>query len=228
MKRTVTALAALLVTALVAGCGGTTSLSGLSTDALLKKARAQVTAEKYVRVSGTIQESGKDTSIDLRYVGDDSYGTIVLSGATMKIESVGGKTYFKPSAAFWKQQLSSDEATMVTKLIGDKWIVADPSNANFAQLIQVAKRTFLTKEVLTPSSKVTKGKVTTVAGTKAIPLTIQKGTLYLDDGTARPLQVRGAGTSGSGTATFSYGAIAAPTAPTAAQQVDLSKLISGS
>lgn len=227
MKRIATLALALLLTTLVAGCGGSTSLSSLSTDTLLKKARAQVAAAQYVRVSGKIQESGQATSIDLRYVGSDSYGTIVLAGATMRIESVGGTTYFKPSAAFWKQQLQASEAKLVTGLIGNRWIVADPKNANFTQLIEVAKRTFLTKEVLTPSSKVTKGAVTTVAGTKAIPLTVQKGTLYLDDSTARPLQVKGSGTGGSGTATFSYAKLATPTAPSAKDRVDLSKLMAG-
>lgn len=227
MKRSILVLLVVLSWTL-AGCGGgSSSLSGLSTDALLKKARVQVASAKYVRVAGKIQQSGQATSIDLRYVGNDSYGTIVLAGATMQIESVGGTTYFKPSADFWKQQLSANEASVVTKIIGGRWIVADPSNASFAQLVAVAKRTFLTKEVLTPSSTVTKGAVTTVGGTKAIPLSVKTGKLYLDDATARPLQVTGSGSGGSGTATFSYDSFAAPIAPAAKDRVDLSKLLSG-
>jgi hypothetical protein len=230
MKRIAAALGALLATVVVAGCGSghaTPSLSKDSADTLLKKARAAVTAEKYVRVSGKIQDSGKSTSIDLRYVGTDSVGTIELAGASMQIEAVGATTYFKPSDAFWQQQLAANEATLVTKLIGGRWIIADPSNTNFSQLIEVAKRTFLTKEVLTPSSKVTKGKVTTINGTKAIPLKVDTGTLYLADSDARPLEVKGSGSGGSGTATFSYTAQTAPTAPSTKDQVDLSKLMAG-
>ena len=229
MKRIIAVLVAVLVTLSVAACGSSKSLSNLSTSELLKKARAAVSAEKYVTVSGEIQESGKATSIDLHYVGDDSYGTIVLAGAKMQIEAVDGKTYFKPSNAFWKQQLSADQAKLVTGLIGDRWIIADSSNANFAQLIEVAQRTFLTKEVLTPDakSKITKGKVTTVDGEKAIPLTVDTGKLYLADATARPIQVSGSGTGGSGTAKFSYDKLTAPSAPAANEQVDLAKLMSG-
>jgi hypothetical protein len=114
---------------------------------------------------------------------------------------------------------------MVANLIGDHWIVADPSNANFAQLIDLAKRSFLTDEVLTPQDKVTKGKVTTVSGTKAIPLTLASGAIYLADKDARPLQIKGSGSGGSGTATFSYGKVTIPAAPAAKDVVDLAKLM---
>ena len=61
MKRTVVALLALLLAFTVAACGSSKSLSGESASALLKKARAAVAAEKYVSISGKINEGGKAT-----------------------------------------------------------------------------------------------------------------------------------------------------------------------
>lgn len=226
MKRTLAVLLAVLVALTLAGCGSK-SLDNLKPDELLKKARASVSAEHYVSISGKIKESGTNTSIDLHYNGEDSYGTIVLAGATLQIRAVDGTTYFKPDKAFWKQQLAGEQAGLITKLIGGRWIVADPSNSNFAQLIEISQRTFLTKEVLSPSSTVTKGEVTTVDGHKAIPLKVKQGKLYLDDETARPIQVSGAGGGSSGTATFSYDKVKAPKAPPKKDRVDLSKLMSG-
>ena len=229
MKRTITALVALLIAFSVAACGSSKSLSGESTSTLLKKSRAAVAKEKYVSISGKINESGKATSIDLHYVGDDSYGTIVLAGATIQLESVDGKTYIKPNDTFWKQQLSAAQAKVVTGLIGGRWIIADTANSNFAQLISLSHRDFLTKDMLTPSSKtkVSKGKVTTVGGEKAIPLTLGESKLYLDDSTARPIQVSGSGGGSTGTAKFSYDKVDTPTAPAAKDQVDLAKLTKG-
>ncbi|HEX7738579.1 MAG TPA: hypothetical protein VF426_02905 [Marmoricola sp.] len=229
MKRTVVALLALLLAFTVAACGSSKSLSGESASALLKKARAAVAAEKYVSISGKINEGGKATSIDLHYVGDDAYGTIVLAGATIKLESVGGKTFIKPNDAFWKQQLSAEQAKVVSGLIGDRWIIADAKDSNFAQLISLTNRDFLTKDMLKPSAKtkVSKGKVTSVDGEKAIPLTLDKSTLYLDDSSARPIQVSGSGGGSTGTAKFSYDKVNAPSAPAAKDQADLAKLIKG-
>ena len=226
MKRFLAVLLAALLGVMLAGCGSTPSQSKLSTSALLKKARAYVTAQKDVGLSGRIDQGGAETSLDLKYAGDDSYGTIKLSGATITLESVGGKTYFKPSKEFWTQQLSKDQAATVTGLIGDRWIIANPGNANFAQLIALAKRSFLTEQVLTPEGTITKGKVTTISGTKAIPLKLKEGAIYLADEDARPLQVKGSSTSGSGTATFSYDKVTIPAAPTGKDVVDLTKLLS--
>ena len=224
MKRLLAVLLAIVLGFALAGCGSTPSQSKLSTSALLKKARAYVTAQKDISLSGRIDQAGAETSLDLKYSGDDAYGTIKLSGATIAIESIGGKTWFKPSTSFWAQQLKKDQANMVANLIGDHWIIADPTNANFAQLITLAKRSFLTKEVLTPEGTITKGKVTTVSGTKAIPLTLKSGSIYLADEDARPLQIKGSSGGDSGTATFSYDKVTVPAAPKDA--VDLTKLLS--
>lgn len=225
MKRALAVLLAAVLGILLTGCGSTPSQAKLSTSALLTKARAYIQAQDNVSLSGRIAQGGAETAIDLAYSGQDSVGTITLSGAQIQVESIGGKTYFKPSDAFWSQQLPKAQATLVTKLINGRWIIADPSNSDFTQLIQISKRAFITDEVLTPTGKVIKGKVTTISGTKAIPLTLDNGAIYLADSDARPLQVKGSGGGGSGTATFSYAKVTIPAAPAAKDQVDLAKLM---
>jgi len=227
MKRSIAVLIAATLGLVLAGCGGSApSQAKLSSDQLLAKARAYVKSHQDVSLSGKIDQGGGETSLDLKYSGEDSFGTIKLSGATIDLESIGGTTYFKPSREFWTQQLPQAQADLVSKLIGDRWIIADPANANFAQLIEVSKRAFLTDTVLAPEGKAAKGKVTTISGIKAIPLTLTHGSIYLADSDARPLQIKGSGSGGSGTADFSYAKVTMPAAPTAKEQVDLSKLMS--
>jgi hypothetical protein len=218
--------------AALAGCGGSSSggkdLSDLSTTQLLDRAVAQVKKEKYVSVSGKIDDQGQETGLDLNYVGDDSRGTITLEGTTLELETVGGKTWFKPSDAFWNKQMGAKSAAQIIKIIDGRWIVAEASNQSFAQLIELASKDFVTKEILDPDSKVTKGKVTKVKGIDVIPLKTTDGTLYLDKSNARPVQIVGNGSQGKGTADFSYDKIDPPTAPAAKDQVDLSKISGGS
>jgi hypothetical protein len=220
------AAALLAGSAVLAGCGssGSDDLTGLSTSKLLDRAVAQVKKEKYVQISGKITDQGEETGLDLSYIGEESRGTITLAGATLELETVDGTTYFRPSDAFWKKQMGAKSAAQVIKVINGRWIVADAKNDSFAQLIELASKDFVTKEILDPDSKVTKGKVKKVNGVECIPLETKDGTLYVDKATARPVQIVGGGSSGKGTADFSYDKQDPPTAPAADEQVDLSKL----
>jgi hypothetical protein len=211
----------------LAGCGGSSQpksdLSKLSTTQLLAKAKKQIQNEKYVSVKGKISEKGTSTGIDLNYIDDDSHGVLTINGASVEIETVSGKTYFKPSNAFWKAQMGPS-ASQIIKLIDGRWIIADAKNASFQQLISLASRSFVTDQILDPSAKVTKGKGKKVDGVDCIALTTSDGILYLDRSTARPVQIAGATSQTKGTADFSYDKIDKPTAPSAKDSVDVSKL----
>ncbi|WP_310961152.1 hypothetical protein [Nocardioides terrisoli] len=230
-QRTVTALCLVvlgaLLAVLLAGCGSSKpDLTKLSVPALFHKASAAVAKKKYISLSGRIASSNglAGTGLDLHYVDGDSYGEITLgNGAQLRIESVGGKTWFKPNAAFWRAQMGKDAAAIL-RVIAGRWILANPDNANFGQVLQLASRDFIAKQVLDPKIPAAKGSVTTIAGTDCIPLRLKAGTLYLNASTALPVRVAGTGKSGSGAADFSYAKVSAPIAPTAKQQVDLSSL----
>lgn len=226
MKR----IAAVVLTTLLAlslvGCGSSKpSLDSLSASALLKKARGAVAAQKYVSISGKITESGQETDLDLKYAAHASSGKITLGGAVMELEAIGKTTYFRPSASYWQQQLTAKQAKAIISIIGNDWIVADADNANFNQLIALSQRQFITKDVLEPAHKATKGKPTTIAGRSVIPLTIEQGTIYLDSSTALPVEIVGKGSGGTGTAHFGYGAFTPPTAPAKSNTADLAKLL---
>ncbi|MGN6251809.1 MAG: hypothetical protein ACTHNS_08350 [Marmoricola sp.] len=222
--------ALLLGLLLTSGCGSSGSdLSGLSAKQLLAKATAALKKQEDVSITGKIGTTGSGTSLDLHYVGREaSYGRLSPDKGSLRFERVDGKTWLQPDAAFLQAQLGAS-AGALTKLIGDKWILADPSNQAFGQLVAVASRDFLDSQVLAPSTAVTKGGKATVDGTKCVTLKTKTGTLYLDADTALPVQVSGtgsdAGGSGTGTAHFSYDDLKAPTPPPADQQVDLSKLL---
>lgn len=220
------AVVALVLGLAVAGCGGAgTDLSGLSAKQLLAKATAALKKQEDVSISGRIGTTASQTGLDLHYVGHDaSYGRLTLSTGTLEFERVAGKTWLKPDAGFLRAQLGASGAA-VTKLIGGKWILADPSNQAFGQLIQVASRDFVDSQVLSASSTVTKGGPATVDGTKCVTLKTRTGTLYLDAATALPVQVAGTGDEDTGKAQFSYAKLTAPKAPPASEQVDLSKLV---
>lgn len=224
-NRTVAALCALLLGVLLAGCGSSkSSLSDLSSTALLRKASTAVSGKHYVSLTGRIDQSGNKTGLDLHYVGDDSYGRITLSNdAQLELKQVGDKTWFKPNDAFWKAQMSTGAAAVI-KVIAGRWILADPSNKEFGQVLELADRDFLTQQMLDSSVTATKGKPTKVRGIDCIPLKLKNGVMYLDEDNALPVRVTGNQKSGSGVADFSYAKVSAPTAPAAKDQVDLSAL----
>lgn len=220
------AVAGLLLGLVLSGCGSSApDLSGLTAKQLLAKATAALKQQQYVSISGRIGTTATQTSLDLHYIGRSaSDGQLNLSQGSLKFERVGGKTFLKPDAGFLRAQLGSGAAA-VTGLLGGKWILADPSNAAFSQLLQVASRDFVDTQVLSASSGVTKGGPATVHGTRCVTLKTKTGTLYLDAATALPVEVAGTGGTGTGKAAFSYDKLPTPTAPPANQQVDLSKLV---
>jgi hypothetical protein len=216
-------VAVLLAATGLSACGSSSDVSGLSTTKLLAKAKTAVKKEKYVSLKGTIKQSTNETGIDLNYIAKDSHGTITVQGAGMELETVAGKTYFKPSDEFWKAQMASS-ASAIIKLINGRWIVADPSNSSFKQIVDIAARSFVTDQILDPAGKVKKGKEKKVNGIDCIALTTSDGTLYLDKSDGKPVQIVGTGKEASGKADFTYDKIPAPKAPSKAQTVDLSQL----
>lgn len=225
MRLPAIATAVVLAGSLLVGCGSssTPDLSGLSATKLLAKAGTALAKEQYISLSGNITDNGGQTGLDLSYVGADSHGTITLKGAELELQTVAGKTYFKPSDSFWKAQMGAN-ATSVIKLIKGRWIIADPTNQSFGQLIQLANKDFITKDVLAPAGTVTKGKETKINNILCIPLTTKTGTLYLDAKTARPVEIVGNGSGGTGKADFSYDKVDAPVPPATSDTVDLASL----
>lgn len=227
MKRTripAVALAVLLAVTALAGCGSSgNDVSDLPVKQLLTKAKAQLKNTQYLEIKGNLHEGSSSIGLDLSYVGKDSHGTLSVSGKSVEIETVDGTTYFKPSDSFWKAQLGPGAKTVIN-LINGRWIVASADNPSLSQLTQLTDRSALAKQILSPDSKVTKGKTKQVDGDEAIALNSKNGTLYLATADARPVQITGNGNAGTGAVNFNYDKVAAPTAPPKDKTIDLSKL----
>ncbi len=225
MKRTralAATVAVLLALVTVAGCGS--DVSNLPVKQLLAKARTQLKTSHYLTIKGKVTEGKTSVGINLHYVGKDSSGTLDVSGKPIHIETVKGKTYFKPSQAFWKAELGSG-ASRVQQLIKGRWIPAPKNNPQFVSLTQFGNREALAKQMLEPSTKkISKGKTKTVNGVDSVALDSTNGTLYLDTSDASPVQIVGNGTKGTGTVDFSYDQTPAPKAPKKKDIFDLSKL----
>jgi hypothetical protein len=212
---------------LLTGCGGSSGddLDELSIGDLLDRATTAVRDETYVSITGSIDRSGNETGLDLHYVGDDSDGSITLDGAKLQLRTVDGTTWFKPSDEFWKSQVGGKQAKRLIRLIDGRWIVADPANQSFGQIIQLASRDFVDEQLLdTEDGDLRRGDNEEVDGQKCLTLKTGDGTLYLSADDALPVQITGSTEEGEGKATFSYDEIPAPTAPAKDEQIDLSKL----
>lgn len=221
--------AVLAALALLAGCsdhGGEAGADtvGMSSKQLLAKGDHALQNQRYVSIQGRIGTTSTRTGLELHYIGQNaSYGRLTLPQGSLRFERVGSTTWLQPDAAFLRAQLG-DQAGPVTRLVAGKWIVADPGNQAFGELVQVASRDFVDSQVLSPEGKVRKGAPTTVGGERCLTLKTANGTLYLDASTFLPVRVSGTGSSAVGEADFSYVHLEAPAPPPTDKQVDLGKL----
>jgi hypothetical protein len=216
-------LLCLLAPTLVA-CG-TPDVSGLSAHQLLAKAKTQVKTQPNMTVKGKITDGGSEITIDLSYVGKDAAGTVAINGNELDLLTVGGKSWFKASDAFWKAQTPAN-ADQIIALVKGRWIVADPSATQLQQLTALTQRSFITDQLLSPSGKVTKGAKKTVAGVACVAVKSSDGILWLATDDARPIRIESTTGSkaSSGQVDFTYGKAAKPKAPAASDTVDLNNL----
>ncbi|MDQ3158334.1 MAG: hypothetical protein M3Q98_16705 [Actinomycetota bacterium] len=224
------AIAAAAVIAL-SGCGGSgdepkakpkSDLSNLSANALLAKAKTQIEKESSVTIKGSGNDGGNEIGMNISYVAEDASGTVTLDGSEMTLLKVGEKAFFKAGDDFWKAQ-AGEEAAMIISLVDGRWIKADGSS-DFADLVSLTQRSFLSEEILDPEGKVTKGTSKKIDGVDCLALNDdEEGTLYVASDNGRPIRLVGEGES-QGNLNFSYDEVDAPKAPASADVVDLAAL----
>jgi hypothetical protein len=222
-------LSVLLATGLaLAACGSDSSdgakgsrgdtVSSLSADQILAKAKKAVASAEAVHIQGTGQDSGQSFDLDMTYVGDDAEGAFGIDGDHVNLVRVGGTTWFKADDAFWKAQLGSDAGKVIT-VINGRWIKTN-GEADFDQLIAFADKDAFMTETLKPESTPTKGSTKTIDGEKCIELKDKEGSLWiaLDDG--RPVQLQSGASASDGLLRFSYEKADAPKAPSGSDVID--------
>ncbi len=94
--RTFTVPAALAAGALLlSACGGSSPLEGKNGPEVAALAADALEEAGAVRLSGTIDQDGEETEIDMQLQGDDAAGTITVQGTEIELISVGGEVYLK-------------------------------------------------------------------------------------------------------------------------------------
>jgi hypothetical protein len=211
------AAVALLLAATFAACGGSDSSSDSSSsssaststqttaadngvadksaDEILADATAAAKAASAVHIAGGVG----GVELDLTLVrGEGARGTIAQGANEFEIVSVGDAVYLKGSPDFYRQ--IGGEAAVT--LLGDRWLRVPAGGADFGSFAQLTDMGKLLDQALAPEgSTVSKGEVEDAGGQPAVPLTSDRGTLFVAaTGEPYPLQI--VQTRGSGRITF--------------------------
>ncbi len=199
-------LVALLIAAVLAGCGGSSSSSG---NGVADKAPAEILAATKaasdtatsVHVAGSIVSDKSPITLDMNLLaGKGGRGQLSESGLAFELIQVGGTVYIKGSPAFYKHI----GGTAAAQLLQGKWLKAPSSDANFASLSQLTDLRQLVDQTLASHGSLKKSGTATIAGQKVVGITdtTKGGTLYIaTTGKPYPIEISKGG-SGGGKITF--------------------------
>jgi hypothetical protein len=211
---TVAAGVALLLTA----CGGS-PLDGKNGSQVADAAADALEKAGAVHIKGTIDQDGEKGGLDLHLQGDDSIGSITLSGVKLQLVSVDGKAYLQAPGEYWT---SAGLPAQASTLFADKWVIV-PAAA--AEQFSDFSLKGLVDQFRNPDTKIEDDVSSDEVDGKDVVVVKQKdgGTLSVaDDEPAYPLQLENKGDS-TGTITFSrFGEKKKITAP--ADALDLEAL----
>jgi hypothetical protein len=197
-------LAPLLLTAVLAGCGSSSSSNGVADKApteILAATKLASDAASTVHVSGSIVSGGSPITLDMNLLaGKGGRGKLSENGLAFEVIEVEGTVYIKGSPAFYKH-IGGPAAA---QLLEGKWLKAPANNSEFASIGQLTDLRQLIDEALANHGSLSKGATSTVNGQKAISLTdkAHSGTLYVaTSGTPFPIEITKGG-SDRGTIRF--------------------------
>jgi hypothetical protein len=209
------------------GCGGSggdsdEGVADLSKKEILAAAKKQLAKEDFITVKGNGKndDEGTELDVDMSFAGETADGSISVNGMEFQMLKAGGKSYFKADESFFQ---SSGAPAKAIELIGDKWILIDPNNPQFADLGSfVAKKEFF-DELLKPDGKITKGKEKEVNGVDCVALKASKSTFYFDKSDGKPISLI-SNEDGDAKLDFSYDEVDEAEAPAASDVIDLASI----
>lgn len=233
MKKVAVPLVALVAVGL-AGCGSSSGSSGkpapsgsggassasaaaASSNGEQSKTPQQVLADaksalfnaQAVHVKGTESQQGQTQMLDVQFQGEDTAGTLTISGITLNVVKTGGKVYLKAPEQFWAKTAGPAAAPK----LANRWLVQDAAmagNVSALTLQGVAASLNAADSPLKPG-------VTTsqVDGQPAVVVTEQDGSTLAvaSTGTPLPLQVIGNGAAKGSLSFTGYGQRQPITAP---------------
>ena len=199
-------------------------LASLSAGKVAAEALANLKAASSLTMAGTVDDSGKNITFNLGLKpGHGCAGTFREGGeGSFKLIMIGKTVYLDPDAQFWKSQGGS-HASAIIALVNGRYIKISTSAASMAPMARLCD---LSRQISSQKTTgtFTKGKLTTLGGTRFLPLVDPKeGVLYVTD-TSKPeiaqiVETKNTG-NGTGKLTFSVGAPVTLTAPSASQVID--------
>jgi hypothetical protein len=178
--RMLTCLAGLAVLLAVAGCGGSSSGSGIASESPQKILNESLTAAKglkSVHAAGTVNSGGQHITLDIQLVGGQGgRGQITLGGLSFSLVGLNHYAYMQAPPAVWEK--AGAPASAAQKLQG-KWL-RTPATGQFASIASLTDIHALFTQLLTQHGKKLKtGGESTVAGRKVVAVNSDQGTLYV-------------------------------------------------
>jgi hypothetical protein len=192
-------LTLLLVAAMLAGCGTSSSSNGIASKTpteIAAAAKVAATGASTVHVSGSIVSSNSPIALDMELVaGKGGRGQISENGLSFDVIQVAGTTYISGSPAFYSHFGGSAAAA----LLQGKWLKAPARSGSFSTLGSLTNLSQLLGTVLAEPGTLTKGTTSTVDGQPVLAITdVSHGrTLYVaTTGKPYPIEITKSGSTG--------------------------------
>jgi hypothetical protein len=203
-------------------------LAGLTAAQVAAKTVADAKASSSLTLKGSLTQSGQSFTVNLAIKpGQGCTGTIGEgSKGSFKLIVIGKTIYLNPDDAFWKANAGAD-ATAAIALVNGRYLKLSTSDSNMGSLADLCdvSQLFSSDD---PSGKTTKGAVTTLGGTRVLPLKDADGSVAYVTDTSKPqfveLVAPKCSSAGTGKVTVTTGAPVTLTPPPASQVIDGSKL----
>lgn len=180
-------------------------VTALPAAEILEKAKATLAGAENVHLNGSSAARGAVT-FDIRITGTDYSGTIEEGGARIEYIQLGTDLYVRASDEFWTHIIAPTQRTAAATLSG-KYAHIDLRDSRLADRrddlgIDLDE---LFEEILEPYEALTKGAITAIGTTPAIPLVAGEGewTLFVST-VGKPLPLRVKSELDQGTVTFTY------------------------
>jgi hypothetical protein len=206
-KMRVSALALVLATMALAGCGGGKKAEQPNAEAskpanrVLADAVAAARSARSVHVSGHIVSNGTPITLDLTLERNKgATGSMSTQGLSFDLVRIGRTFYIRGSDAFWKHFAGAG----VAQLMHGKWLKGT-TTGRFASLASLSDPAKLFARIRGNHGKLTNKGATTYNGQKVVEIDDAKkgGKLYVAaTGNPYPVAVVGSKKNESGTITF--------------------------
>lgn len=206
----------------------TDPLASLTAAEIGDKVVADAKAASSVTLAGTVTSSGQAITVHLAVKSSQGCtGTMSVAGmGSFKLVIIGTTVYMKPDNQFWKSSAGAEASTVIA-LVNGRWIKTTTSSKTMGSMAGLCDMSQMFKTNGSPDH-LTKGKVTTLNGTRVLAINDTKqGVAYVTD-TSTPelveISAPAGSANGSGKLSVTYNAPVTLTAPPTSQVIDGSQL----